>query len=420
MFQARRKEKKHKKEKDKERKKEKEKGKDESDERQDKKDRKKHKDKKEKHKDKKKDKEDRSKDKEKRSISDESTVSGVKLEDKHGDKPHPEGHSNNRSHIVDAGKPSTLFERQNGTGPSQISLPLKGIDEPKLVPAFPKHGDKLHPEGHMKDRRHVVDAGKHSALLQGRNGTGPSKGVLPSKGNDESKFVQELGRRISDDGARGSKLLDRATPVQEWDRRMGAKAAAGNSSLVLGKEKGNNRDKGVDVKSLDVEVPTNVSRGNAMVPQHLPPVDGGEVGRILRPLDDQSNGTPGVKEKLKETDEGKRGDKRKERDKKSHGKEKHKDKEKKRSKSEKDKNVIKVKTERQKSERAKLDAAGVSAGGGAVGNESTGAVKEVKSSGFNEGNLRKRKDMHTNGFIHGEFFLLNSLPLNSLFEVCFM
>ncbi|KAK6161700.1 hypothetical protein DH2020_005081 [Rehmannia glutinosa] len=324
---AKRKEKKHKKEKkDKDRKKDKEKKeKDGSDEKhKDKKDRKeKHKDKKEKHRDKKKDKEDRGKDKEKSSISEESTVAGNEK-----------------------------------------------ISEGKL----------LHPKGHIKDKSSFPNEGKCSALLQGQNGGKPSQSSLPSQENEESKFVQELDRRIRDENSRGGQLPERVAVEDKSDQEMATRSAVRNSSGVLAEEKvdknkkvdrkmdfqgGDNQNKRVD-KKMDPQGLKNELSGNTMV-QNLTPIAKSKVEGIPRP------------------------GQAKDRSKESHGKDKHKEK--------KD-DKVKLKTENKKSEQDKLKDDGRNDLGGFAGNKSTDMLKNAISNVVNEGNIRKRKDMGTNGFLH--------------------
>ncbi|KAK4435838.1 hypothetical protein Salat_0747400 [Sesamum alatum] len=339
LKEAKRKEKKHKKDKkDKERKKDKEKKeKDGSDEKhRDKKDRKgKRKDKKEKHRDKK-DKEDRGKEKEKSSISEESTVAGA----------------------LEA-----------------------------------KSGGKLHQKGQSKDRSSSLDEGKCSVLFHGQNGGKPLQSSLPSHGNEESKFVQELDRRIRDDEkGRGSQLPERVAVVDKRDQEMAARAAVRNSSRVLAEEKGDNQIKRID-KKLDPHVVRNEFTGNMMV-QKLNPMGRNKVEAIPRPVDEQNGRRSEDKQKSKETGNIKWADKQKDKDKESHGKEK--DMEKEKIKEEK----TKLKIENKKSEQDKLKDDGRSDRGGSSSNMSTDFSKNANSDAVNEGSIRKRKDMGANGFLH--------------------
>ncbi|KAL3619966.1 hypothetical protein CASFOL_034878 [Castilleja foliolosa] len=335
LKEAKSKEKKHKKEKkDKERKKDKEKEKGGSTEKhrdkKDRKDKEKHKDKKEKHRDKKKDnKEDRGKDKDKSSISEESSVS--------------------RS--------------------AEISEP------------------KLYPVANNNDRSNLPNEVKCYALLQDqKNGGNPSR-------NEESKFVQELDRRIKDEKIRGSQLPERVAVADKKDRMP----AVRNSSGVLAEEKGDNINNRVD-KKVDPQGLKNEFSGNK-VAQNLtmPAVKSKGEGMIPRPVSEVNGWRLGDKEKCQETVVGiKQGDKEKA---KSRGKDKEKDKEKR--KNEKDEKA-KLKGEHKKIEREKLKVDG-SRNNNLVGfavNKSTKIFKVDGGNAVNEGNIKKRKDMGTNGFLH--------------------
>ncbi|GFQ04284.1 hypothetical protein PHJA_002572300 [Phtheirospermum japonicum] len=318
LKEAKSKEKKHKKEKkDKERKKDKEKEKDGSAEKhRDKKDRKekeKHKDKKEKHRDKKDNKEDRGKDKEKSSISEESSVS------------------------------------RNAE-----------ISEPKLYPAT-----------NSKDRSNFPNEVKCSALLQD-----PKNGGKPSQ-NEESKFVQELDRRIKDEKIRGSQLPDRVAVAAKKDQERGD-------------NKNNRVDKNMDPQGLKNELSGNTVAQNLI----MPAVKSKGEGMIPRPVSEENGRRLEDKEKCKETVVGvKRGDKEKD---KGRGKDKDKEKEEKRKKKKDEK--AKLKSENDGSRKNNL--------GGFAVNKSTDILKVDDGNAVNEGNIKKRKDMGTNGFLHDQCGLL--------------
>ncbi|PIN08461.1 hypothetical protein CDL12_18966 [Handroanthus impetiginosus] len=335
LKQAKQKEKKHKKEqKDKERRKDKEKKeKDGSGEKhRDKKDRKeKRKDKKEKHRDKK----DRGKDKEKSSISEDSTVAG-----------RPEEES----------------------------------------------GEKLHPKGHSKDRSSVVDEGKCSTLIQGQNGGKPFQSILPSQATTDSKFMQQLDRRIRDDQkGRGSQLPERVASVDKSDQETAARTAVRNHSGLLAEERSNNGIKRDEIRKMDAQELGNEFTGKAMV-QNLTRLAKGKVEGIPRPVGEQNDWRLEDKEKYKEAGNDMHGDKHG--DKKSHGKDK--DKEKVKKKEEK----AMVKTENRKSAPEKSKDVERNDLVFATSNKGTSLLKVVDSTALSEGNLRKRKDTDTNGFLH--------------------
>ncbi|KAH6770134.1 hypothetical protein C2S52_014937 [Perilla frutescens var. hirtella] len=339
LKEAKIKEKKHKKEKkDKERKKDKEKKeKDGSDEKhKDKKDRKeKSKDKKEKHKDKKKDKEDRGKDKDKSSISEESTVAG-KLED--------------------------------------------------------KSGGKLQPKVHSKDRSGFVNEGKISTLFLGQNGGKPSQSCLPSQLNEESKFVQELDRRIKDDQRSvGSQLAERVAVLDNKDQEMVSRVAIRNSSGLLVEGMVDNKNKKIDRK-IDPQGLKNDFSGSKMV-QNLMPITKAKVEGIPKPVDEQNGRRWEDREKYKETGVVKQGGKQKDRVKESQAKEKDKDKKK------RDENA-KIKNENKNSNQNQFKDDRSDEPGGFTGKRSTDLLKETNSNAAIEGNIRKRKDECANGFLH--------------------
>ncbi|XP_057766229.1 uncharacterized protein LOC130986742 [Salvia miltiorrhiza] len=350
LKEAKRKEKKHKKEKkDKERKKDKdkerEKEKDGSDEKhRDKKDRKekhkdkkeKHKDKKEKHKDKRKDKEDRGKDKDKSSISEESTVAG-KLED--------------------------------------------------------RSGGKLQPKVHSKDRSGFGNEATSSSPFQGQNGGKPSQSCLPSQFSEESKFLQELDRRIRDDQrGGGSQLPERVAVLDNKDQEMVSRGAITNSSGLLVEEKGDNKNKRTDRKNGPQGLKNDFS-GSKMV-QSLVPNTKAKVEGVPKPVDEENGRRWEDREKCKETGVFKQGDKQKDRVKESPVKEKDKDKEKKI-----DVNA-KIKKENKNCSQNQFKNDGSNDPGGITGKRSMDLLKETNSNSATEGNFRKRKDENTNGFLH--------------------
>ncbi|CAI9776993.1 unnamed protein product [Fraxinus pennsylvanica] len=334
------KEKKHKKEKkDKERREGKEKrAKERSDEKlREKKDRKeKHKDKKGKHKDKKKEK-DREKDKEKNSISDESNVAG-KLEESSEEMLHSKGHSKIKSVFTDEAKHATHIVDQNGG---------------KLI---------------------------QNSLLQG---------------TEESKFVQELDRRIRDDekGAE-SQLLNRISGLGKRDQEASAKAGTRSSSGVLAEDKGKNKDQRVDVRKIDAQSFREEFSANAMVQNNAGTVKS-EVEVMPKPIEEHDSRLEG-RELSKEKRNNNQGDKHKgkDRDKKVYGKDKDKKKEK------KGETRAKGIFENKKREQDKSNYVGRNDLVGVTSNASTRLLTDINRNSVKEGNIRKIKDVSTNGFLH--------------------
>lgn len=347
-FQAKLKEKKHKKEKkdkekkDKERKKDKEKKeKDGNDEKhRDKKDRKgKDKSKKEKNRDKKKEKEDRGKEKEKSSISQDSTLAGKLLEGS---------------------------------------------------------GEKLHPEGHGEDRSSFPNEGKCSGLFHGQNGGKPPQNSLPFQQDEESKFVLELDRRIREEKGRGSQLPERVAFENKNNEEIAARSAIRNSSGVLAEENGDCENRRVDRK-MDPQGLAHAFSGNTEV-QNFMAIAKSKVEGIPRPVDEQNGWRLEDREKYKETGGIKQGDKKKDKAKESHRKEKDSEKEKKKN----EKKKLNAENKKREQDQSKDD------GGNDLGSFSShknaDMLKESNSNAVNEGNIRKRKDVGSNGFLHGEYY----------------
>lgn len=223
-----------------------------------------------------------------------------------------------------------------------------------------------------------MNDGKCFALFQGQNGGKPSQSTLPSLVNDESKFIRELDRRIRDEEkGTGSQLPER---VAVLDKKHQEKVDYKNKKIE---------------RKLDHQGFGNEYGGNTTV-QSLTPLTKSKVGVIPKPVDEQNGRRLQDKEKYKETGGVKRGDKEKE-GKESQAKERDKEKEK-----EKEKKRA-IKTENKKSNQNQLKDDGRNDFGGFTGNKTTDLLKDTSCTAANEGNIRKRKDMCTNGFLHGEF-----------------
>ncbi|XP_042055277.1 DEAD-box ATP-dependent RNA helicase 42-like isoform X2 [Salvia splendens] len=337
LKEAKRKEKKHKKEKkDKERKKAKERDGSDEKKHRDKKDRKeKHKEKKkkkEKQRDKKKDKEGCGKDKDKSSISEESTVAG-KLED--------------------------------------------------------RSGGKLQPKVHNKDRSGFGNEARGSSPFQGQNGGKPSQSFLSSQFNAESKFIQELDRRIRDDQrSGGSQLPERVAVLDNKDQEVVLRGAIRNSSGLLVAEKGDNKNKRTE-KQNDAQGVKNDFGGSKMMQSPMPNPKA-KVEGVLKTVEEQNGRRWEDREKFKETGVVKQKDRIKE----SPLKENDKDKEKKKEENAKIRKGVK------NSSQNLIKNDGSNDPGSITGKHSVDLLKETYSNAGNEGNFRKRKDENTNGFLH--------------------
>ncbi|KAL8525279.1 hypothetical protein ACS0TY_014782 [Phlomoides rotata] len=326
-----------------------------------------------KHKKEKKDKE-RKKDKEKeKDGSDEKQKDKKDRKGKHKDK--KEKHKDNKD------KEDRVKDKEKSSISEESTVAVKVED---------KSGGKLHPKVHSNDRNSFLNDGKCFALFQGKNGGKPSQSMLPSLVNDESKFIRELDRRIRDEEkGTGSQLPEKVAVLDNKHQEMVARAARRNSSGLVAEEKVDNKNKKIERK-LDPRGFGNEYGGNTMV-QDLTPLTKSKVGVIPKPVDKQNGRRLEDKDKYKETGGVKRGDKQKDRDKESQAKEKDKEKEKKKD----------VKTENKKNNQNQSKDVGRNDFGGFTGNKTTDLLKDTNcTAAANEGNIRKRKDMSSNGFLH--------------------
>lgn len=356
LREEKRKEKKHKEKKDKENREGKEKReKDRSEgKHKDKRNRKeKRKDKKDKHRNKKKD-EDQSKDKEKSSISEESTVAG-KIEAKSEERLRP-----------------TVQNKATGSSSDEV---------------------------------------KHATQFQVQNGGKPIQNNLVSLDLKESKFALELNSTvINHEEESVSQLIERVSGVCKRDQDA-ARAAVRDSSGLLADDKGQNKDNGIHRKT---SVPIwNLS---GMVKYKI-----GGMPRLVEEQGDQrfegkekskeKGNDPSLveqhgdqrlegKEKSKEKSDIKRGEirKDKEREKHSHRKDKNEGKEK--EKRVKGKGKGKEKSEDKETKQDVSKDQHMNDLIRASSYKSMHMVKDFNSKAVNEGNMRKRKDLGSNGFIH--------------------
>ncbi|XWS13358.1 hypothetical protein CRYUN_Cryun36dG0030800 [Craigia yunnanensis] len=363
------KEKKHKKEKkDKEKRENKEKGeKDRSDGKH-----KDKKDKKEKHKDKKKEK-DRDKEKDRSNNSEEKKFPG-----------HPEG--------------------QNGE---------KTSDEKKLPRKSEGHsGEKFiqKEKGRDKDRSSFSGEKKLAGKFSDYNGEKISQNSHLAEDFRDSKFVQELGRRVRDEGAgAGNQLVDKFI-CTDWKRDEGMVRSVAKTANTLAEEKEKNSksdDRKLDVQGIREETR---SGGNVMVQNPSGAVKA-RVEGILRQVESNTERWGEGKEKTKEKEsDDKIRDKQKDKDgeKKCHGKDKDRDKEKK-----KKEEKAKVKSEHRNLEQDNLKGSNKDGPAGTINLKTSHPSKEGNKGAVAEENHRKRKDLEKNGFLHVNDIKPNQLPRTS-------
>ncbi|KAI3746930.1 hypothetical protein L6452_09372 [Arctium lappa] len=331
-----RKEKKHKKDKKDREKKEGKEKKDRSDRKH-----KEKKDKKDKHRDKKKDKED-GKDKEKgrSNYSDERKVDG-QFESYNGEMLHQNNEHNK--------------QKEGSSGQKKSSVQFRNGEHRELL---------LTKEESCKENCNSSDAKKSSVQLWGQNEELLVRNRIQAEDVDNSKFVQELGRRFRDE-------------------------EKGTGSLQFPVESRKVSVERVEIPKIDGPGITNEATfGRLVMVQNM--IDG-----TMPPLDKWADKRVEGKEKMREKEnDDKRGDKRKnkDRDKQRQGKDKDKDKD--RTKEEKVKKKSELtKTERDKNKYMK-------------NNDTVGSLKDLSTHSPNIGlqrsgcELKKRKDMETNGFSH--------------------
>lgn len=223
------------------------------------------------------------------------------------------------------------------------------------------------------------------------------------EGNKDSKFLQELGRRIRDeDRGSGNQLVEKfAVTDRKKDESMARLVAKDVGTRPEGKEK--NKEKRGEDRKIGGQGVRDESR-----------ISGNSVGRNLVGTGfHRLEGTPislekkiekrmDAKEKTKDKEsDDKRGEKRKDRDREKKGQGKEKDRDKEKRKEEKEKEKIEHKNmELDKSKEINKDNRAV------THNLKTSHLdKDSNKSAAAEENLRKRKDSDTNGFLHGKFLI---------------
>lgn len=264
---------------------------------------------------------------------------------------------------------------------------------------------KLHQkEIKQKDKKDRSFKEKFTNQYTGNNGEkGREINHLADESRD-SKFLLELGRRIKDgDGGAGNQLVQRFTTAdQRKDEGAVRLVAKGSSTCPDGKEK--LKDKNTDARMVDGRGIRAEAQpiGNATAHNHPgnfhPGVDG-----VPRPMeksfDRRVEATVDGKEKVKEKKDDKRRDKRKdkEKEKKGHGKDKDRDKEKKKEEK------VKEQTEHKSTVQNKLKESNK---GGPIGTNSFAQVpRSGHENAVNGENFKKRKDIESNGVLHGECLL---------------
>ncbi|KAG9160082.1 hypothetical protein Leryth_005805 [Lithospermum erythrorhizon] len=233
--------------------------------------------------------------------------------------------------------------------------------------------------------------------------------------SDESKFVQELGRRIKDEGkAIGSRTIERPSSSDRRGYEEMQISAATGGLRSSAKNMEFERDQGVDPKKVEGKELKDGLRfnGNNTIPNLTGPVDL-KVEMPPEPVQRVVERTVQEKDKCKEKSEEKRGEKRKDRDKKekkSHGKDKGRDKIKKKDK---DEEKRREETEKQRTEYQKTDpdrSKELNRNEHSSFNKNINVYSSQVDNNivFTEEKVKKRKDVETNGFAHENEIRSNS------------
>lgn len=206
--------------------------------------------------------------------------------------------------------------------------------------------------------------------------------------------MQDLARRNRDEQKGAVSLLAETFPVEsKRDEKTNSVYIKDSGNLAKEKEKNNERN--VISNKMDgqqVRVEPRIG-ANAILPS-FPEMEKRNFHGLLPPLEENVENRKEEKEKSKERRDDKSRDKKKKREKdaKSHGKDKEKKKEK-----GKDKGVHKKSEKDKTKEISKSNFVGVS-----NTNHQVPVGFKDTIAGVTEGNHRKRKDIETNGFLHGE------------------
>ncbi|XP_022733182.1 DNA ligase 1-like [Durio zibethinus] len=354
-----------------------------------------------KHKKEKKDKEKREKEKEEKDRSDGKHKDKKDKKEKHKDKKKEKDKEKDRSNNSEEKKFPGHPEGQNGG---------KTSDEKKLPGKLEGHsGEKFvqKEKGRDKDQSSFSGERKLVGQFSGYNGEKISQKSHPAEDFRDSKFVQELGRRIRDDGAGvGNQLVDKFIGTDRKRDEGVVRLVAKTANTLVGEKEKNKRS---DERKLDVQGTWEETRsaGNAVV-QNLSGAVKNRVEGIPRQVENNTEKQGEGKEKTKEKesdDKIRDKPKDKDREKKSHGKDKDRDKE----KEEKVKAEVKAKGEHRNLEQDNLKGSNKDDPVGTINLKTSHASKEGNKGAVAEENLRKRKDLEQNGFL-----LVNDIKPNKL------
>ncbi|KAJ7979182.1 myb-like protein X isoform X2 [Quillaja saponaria] len=272
----------------------------------------------------------------------------------------------------------------------------------------------------QKDNNSISFEEKFTRQHAGYNGERLNENTHVVEEIKDSKFVHELGRRIKDEGGGAGNQSGQKFSITDHKKDEGTVrlVAKGTGISPEGKEKF--KDKTIDNRKFDGQgIPFEVRPGgNAMVQNQMGKFHPGVEG-IPRLLEKNFERKQEEKEKIKEKKgDDRRGDKGKDKDKKKkgHGKDKDRDKEKKKEEKAKEKTEhkntkqeeekVREKTEHKNTKQDKLKESIKAA---PIDTKSYPQLPKDSNS-VTEGNLKKRKDIESNGVLHANDNWPSKLP----------
>ncbi|XP_010274071.1 PREDICTED: myb-like protein X [Nelumbo nucifera] len=267
-----------------------------------------------------------------------------------------------------------------------------------------KHKDKKDKE-REKDKHKTLDDKRNEGRPEGHNAEKLGQNIQCAEEIKDSKFVQELDRRIRDEEkGTGNQMVENFTGTGHRKAEIMSRLVEKSMEYrVQGKEK--NKDKKGDDRRTDGQRNKDEEKGmgNAML-QSSTRMDQRRVEEVVRPMEKDTEKRVEGKEKNKDKEgNDRRKDKHKEKDreKKSKGKNKEKEKEKEKGK---DKNEHRLNEQDKSRESSKKDPV-------VTPNVKTLHLpKDNEKSAATDGNLKKRKDFEMNGFLHDNEIQPNKLP----------
>ncbi|XP_010274072.1 PREDICTED: DEAD-box ATP-dependent RNA helicase 42-like [Nelumbo nucifera] len=263
-----------------------------------------------------------------------------------------------------------------------------------------KHKDKKDKEKD-KDKHKTFGDKRNEGRPEGHNAETLGQNIQCAEEIKDSKFVQELGRRIRyEDKGTGNQMVENFTGTDHRKAEFMCRLVEkGMENSVQGKE--NNKDKKSDDRRADGQRNKDEEKGmgNAML-QSSTKMDQRTAEKTARPMEKDTEKRMEGKEKNKDK-ENRRKDKHKEKDreKKGKGKDKNRDKEKEKVK---EKSELREQDKyRESSKKDPVDTPNV---------KTFHLPKDNEKSAATDGNLKKRKRFEMNGFLHDNEIRPNKLP----------